>query len=80
MEIWLLFFKKKNVYSRNDALQDLKSVGSRGSPWVETEVKQDDRSLQKLHDSPGFAKLLTQPLQTFELKEDIVGASLVVQG
>ena len=55
-------------------------MGSRGSPWVETEVKQDDRSLQKLHDSPGFAKLLSQPLQTFELKEDIVGASLVVQG
>lgn len=28
-----------HTYSRNDALQDLKSVGSGGSPWVETEVK-----------------------------------------
>ena len=81
MEIWILFFKKKeHVYNRNDALQDLKNVGREGSPWVETEGRQDDRSPQKLHDSPAFARLLSRPLHMFELREDIVGTSPVVQG
>lgn len=81
MEIWILFFKKKeHVYNRNDALQDLKNVGREGSPWVETEGRQDDRSPQKLHDSPALARLLSRPLHMFELREDIVGTSLVVQG
>ena len=33
-----VLFKKEHVYSRNDALQDVKIVGSGGSPQMETEV------------------------------------------